>query len=434
MLDELAAKVDEPARDIVDKLIARPKKTDPNALSWDERNQLFPAVVGKISDGTERVVSDFLADGELIDDFIDLELIRHAQAFFEENGISIITALFHAALPEAYLGKRGVQVLGMTGELVSNWTRRIQLTGQLLVTVLSPDPDLAPNQTTLHPGQVAATAVRRVRLRHAAVRWILEAPYEPPFTPLYIDAANPPTVWELRMAQIGEDKCPSRPLNQEDLLGTLGTFTSATFDALAKMGVAFDDDDRKAYFHLWNVVGWHLGIGDRVSLGDEFDAGAGRPTWPDNMIFPLAPPELDDVFARLRQRLQGTSEEGVRLAKTLVQEMSRPLPGPLQGAPAFLVRYLIGDVLANELEIDAGGYVQLFVRHSRALEGIAKWLRVNAFGEVMVSALSSAITRYALRAFITESRGIDPAFSIDPGIANRWGIQTGPEVRQPLSR
>jgi hypothetical protein len=59
---------------------------------------------------------------------------------------------------------------------------------------------------------------------------------------------------------------------------------------------------------------------------------------------------------------------------------------------------------------------------------------VNAFGEVMVSALSSAITRYALRAFITESRGIDPAFSIDPGIANRWGIQTGPEVRQPLSR
>ena len=129
----------------------------------------------------------------------------------------------------------------MTGELVSNWTRRIQLTGQLLVTVLSPDPDLDPKRTTLHHGEVAATVVRRVRLRHAAVRWILEAPYQPPFTPLGVNAADPPTYWELRMTQINEDDHPSKPLNQEDLLGTLGTFTTATFDALAKMGVAFDD-------------------------------------------------------------------------------------------------------------------------------------------------------------------------------------------------
>ena len=434
MLDELAARADEPARDVVDQIVAKLGRRDPNALSKDERSQLFPAVVGRISGDTKGAVTAFLADGEQIHDVIQPDLVRHAQAFFEENGISIITALFHAALPEAYLGKRGVQVLGMTGELVSNWTRRIQLTGQLLVTVLSPDPDLGQNQTTLHHGQVAATAVRRVRLRHAAVRWILDAPYEPAFTPLFIESANPPTYWELRMAQIDEDKHPSRPLNQEDLLGTLGTFTTATFAALAKMGVAFDDDDRAAYFHLWNIVGWHLGIGDRETLGDEFDACARRTTWPDNKIFPLAAPEMDKVFGRLRERLQCKSDEGVRLAKTLVQEMSRPLPGPLQGAPAFLVRYLIGDALADELEIEAGGYLQLFLRRTGALEGITKQLRANAFGEVMVSALSSAITRYALRAFISESRGIDPGFSIDPGIANRWGVQTGPELRQPLRR
>ena len=142
---------------------------------------------------------------------------------------------------------------------------------------------------------------------------------------------------------------------------------------------------------------------------------------------------MDEVFGRIRERLQGWSEEGVRLAKTLVQEMSRPLPGPLQGAPAFLVRYLIGDALADELEIDEGGYLPLFVRSTDVLECIAKRLRTNAFGEVMVSALSSAITRYALRAFITESQGVDPGFSIDPGIANRWGVQTGPELKHPLS-
>jgi hypothetical protein len=99
-------------------------------------------VVGRISGDTKGVVGDFLADGKPIDAVIDLDLVRHAQAFFEENGISIITALFHAALPEAYLGKRGVQVLGMTGELVSNWVghagRILALTEGALPYELSP--------------------------------------------------------------------------------------------------------------------------------------------------------------------------------------------------------------------------------------------------------------------------------------------------------
>src|SRR5262249_10143680 len=159
----------------------------------------------------------------------------------------------HAALPEAYLGRRGVQVLGMTGELVNNWTRRIQLTGQLLVTVLSPDPDVDDRGvTTLHGGEVAALAVRRVRLRHAAVRWRLNAAYEDGACGRLCVKAAPAgsTVWEVGMLEIDEEVPPSQPLNQEDLLGTLGTFTTTTFEALAKMGVPFDEDDRAAYFHL----------------------------------------------------------------------------------------------------------------------------------------------------------------------------------------
>jgi hypothetical protein len=50
----------------------------------------------------------------------------------------------------------------------------------------------------------------------------------------------------------------------------------------------------------------------------------------------------------------------------------------------------------------------------------------------MMSALSHTVTRYALRAFVAQSRGSERGFSIDPRIANQWGIQTGPEVRQPL--
>ena len=69
------------------------------------------------------------------------ERVKRAQNFFDDNGVVIITALFHASLPEAYLGKRGVQVLDITGELWRSFTRRAQETGQFLINVLSPTPE-----------------------------------------------------------------------------------------------------------------------------------------------------------------------------------------------------------------------------------------------------------------------------------------------------
>jgi hypothetical protein len=456
-LDSLANTADKPAHDALDTLVTRivtgkdpGNNLPPDELDWATRHDAFPNVITTIMDPEDDAVNTFLNGGDQLDDHhIDRDLVRHAQRFFEDNGIAIITALFHAALPEAYLGKRGVQVLGMTGEFVNNWTRRIQLTGQLLVNVLSPDPDLDHTDlTTLHAGQVAARAVRRVRLRHAAVRWLLNSEYKrEPFEKAFVegvDAMNESldehghnariSVWNVRMHEIDEEEPASQPLNQEDLLGTLGTFTSVTFDALAKMGIPFTDDDRIAYHHLWNVVGWHLGIGDADSLG-AVDLGTSPPDrWPHNEILPLDPNEMDAVFARIRKKLGGSSEDGVRLTKTLVQEMSRPLPGPLQGAPAFLVRYFIGDDAADKLDVDTGGYTQLLLSRTGLLAQLAKRTRVNPFGQVVVSALSSAITRYALRAYITQTQGVDPGFTIDPGIANRWGIQTGPQISAPITR
>ena len=154
------------------------------------------------------------------------------------------------------------------------------------------------------------------------------------------------------MAQIGEVRVPSAPLNQEDLLGTLSTFTTVTFMALEKLAVSFDDDDRRAFHHLWNIIGWHLGIGDAESVGD-IPVGS-RPTWPHNRVLPLEFDEMDDLAHRLAARLQGPSDAGARLAKTLVQELAYPLPNRAHGAPDFLVRYMVGDAQADALQLGAG--------------------------------------------------------------------------------
>ena len=80
-----------------------------------------------------------------------------------------------------------MQVLDATGELFNNWTRRIQETGQFLVNVMSPTPDLwREDKSSLSSGEFGARVARRVRLTHAAIRWMLDAPGDdqPPLAPL----------------------------------------------------------------------------------------------------------------------------------------------------------------------------------------------------------------------------------------------------------
>ena len=221
------------------------------------------------------------------------------------------------------------------------------------------------------------------------------------------------------MAQIGEDRVPSTPLNQEDLLGTLGTFTTVTFLALEKLAVSFDDDDRRAFHHLWNVIGWHLGIGDAASIGD-IAGGRGRSTWPDDAILPLAVEEMDDLTRRLGRRLQGPTNEGARLAKTLAQELAYPLPSRAHGAPDFLVRYMIGDDHGDDLELGAGGYGQLLVRSSGALEALARRAGMSRIGRFAIPKVSEPIAR--VRAPWWCPRLVGPAADSASG---RWSRTSG---------
>jgi hypothetical protein len=439
VLDTLAGVADPGADDIVTRVLKDLGMESPD-LERRQRVGVFPHLVREIGQEDGRHVGPFLRAGTEVDTFIDADLVRHAQAFFEENGVSVITALFLAALPEAYLGRRGVQVLDMTGELVSNWTRRIAQTGQFLVNVLSPSPTLAKtDRTSLSCGEAGALAARRVRLIHAAIRWLLTAPHRPRFSLLLLSDFPEPTLWQTRMVEIGEEKAApargkaprvfSQPLNQEDLLATLGTFTTVVFEALEKLSVPFNADDRTAFYHLWNVVGWHLGIGDATALRG-VSSGMEARSWPGNKILPLEVGEMDALFARLRSRLQGPTEQGGNLATTLVQELSKSLPVG-QGAPAFFVRYLIGDERAYQLEISAGGYAELMFRRSGALERLARRTRVSTLGRLVSRPLSQAITRYALRTFVSRSRVDDRGLEISPRIATQWGIQIGPEVRSP---
>jgi hypothetical protein len=471
-LAKVAALADVPAYAVIKALATEVASRPRRDTTERTRQAIFPELLREVRRDTndpemDPEVRGFVLGGAAINGVMNKDLVRDAQAFFGEHGVAIITALFHAALPEAYLGRRGVQVLDMTGELVSNWSRRIQDTGQFLINVMSPAPYLArlDDSTSLSAGEFGAVAIRRVRLTHAAVRWLLSGPDdETPGLEQLVRAgvlSEDPTRWEVRMVEIGEAKPPptlaggdtegeaaepaeaaaeavpqaprvtSQPLNQEDLLATLGTFTTVTFAALKKLAVPFDAHHQEAFYHLWNVVAWHLGIGEAQTLGG---IGEGRPSaWPDNNLLPLGIEEMDSLYHRLAQRLQGPTEQGRRLAKTLMQELRYPLPRPLQSAPDFIVRYLIGDEHADQLDVGRGGYAELLIRHTGALERVARRAPSSLVGRATLRPISQVVTRYAMRAFVAQSRGNDRGVAIARPIAGRWGVQMGPEVRAPKS-
>ncbi len=408
----------------------------PDGMATVDRRTLLPYVLAEIAKPVDRAlepIRDFLTEGADLDEIVteNIDLIKHAQAYFDDNGVAILTALFHASLPEAYLGQRGVQALDLTGELFRNWTRRIQETGQFLVNVLSPTPDLWQlKRTSLHSGEFGARAARRVRLTHAAIRWMLLDTTEIGLASLRRRSEDepPPTVWDARLRTIGLEGRDQPPLNQQDLLATLGTFTTVVLRALERLGVAPTKKDREAFHFLWNVVGWHLGIGDERSFEQ---VGINRRTqaWTGNRQLPMNTIDMDAAYDYLAEQLQHPSDAGRRMAKALMQELAYPLPQPLQRAPAFVARYLIGAEHANWLDIEEGGYVELVLNDRRVIERWTARARTRAVGRASIGLLSRRVTRYALRAFITQARWSERGLTIDPRIASKWGIQIPPDPR-----
>ena len=162
--------------------------------------------------------------------WVQMDKVAAGQKFFQEHSLEIASALFTASLPKAYTATRGARVLFSTAELVSDVNRRIAETGRLLLDVMTPDDD------GLSPGTRGYRSALTVRGFHAAIRKLL-ADQEP---------------WRTEWKET--------PINQEDLLGTLATFTVIVIEALETMGIVVSEAEREAYLHTWLVVGHLLGI------------------------------------------------------------------------------------------------------------------------------------------------------------------------------
>lgn len=333
-------------------------------------------------------VSRFLADEPPQPAWAEPARIRIGEQFFEQWSPQILVSLLLASLPEAYAGAKGVQVLHLTGRLATDTTRRLVETTQMVVDVMTPGG--------LEVGGRGYRTARRVRLMHAGVRRLIAE-----------DARINRTCDE----SSGPRWCSEWgvPINQEDLLGTLMTFTVTIFESLPKLGVRFDEAGAAAYLHSWNIVGHLLGI---------------RPD-----LLPVDMASASALSAAIRRRQQAASPEGVEMTAALVDmAASFVRPRVLSGFPHTAMRYLAGDGVADMLGLGRGDWTRVLLRPARRLSEV---LSVEERHDRLLRVMSARLNRSFIEGFLLYERGgRRPAFAIPTRLADAWGITPGVGARR----
>lgn len=260
---------------------------------------------------------DYLHSTGTFPPWADRAKIRRGEEIFGQYAFQVVTALFCASLPAAYAARRGVQVLHRTARLETTPRRRIVETAQFVVDVMA--------RGGLEPGGAGVRDTQKVRLLHAAVRYLVAESGR----------------WD--HAALG------LPINQEDMAGTVLTFSHVVLESFGKLGVSLSRADEEAYLHVWNVIGYLLGVDERLLAHDMMQAR--------------------ELRAHIERRQFAASPEGRELTQALLGLMEYALPGTLfDGMPAMLMRYLGGNQVADLLGVPVD------TDWTRHLRGPLRWL------------------------------------------------------------
>ena len=357
LLDEMRM-VGDP---LADQLIADVMATH----GLDRLNQIMQSLVHNadiVPDEMPNEIVDWVTQTGALPAWADEVLMRAGQAFFNLHWPNIVTLLFCASLPSAYAAHKGAQVLWQTGRLTDQVHRRIFETAQFILDVMAPDGFDECGQ--------AIRVTQKVRLIHAAIRYyILNVPHAQ-------KSWNP--AWGL-------------PINQEDMAGTLMTFSIQILQGLDRLGIPVTDGEAEAYLHAWKVVGYIMGV--------------------DPQLIPANVAEGFDLAYTIFDRQRGPSAAGEGLTSALLDFLRQQIPGRLlDGAPATIMRYCIDDNVADMLGVPPANWTIHLLRLEERFWRLLAWL------EIRHERRAALVTRYShalLQQLVTIERGGNrPIFQI----------------------
>jgi len=360
-LAELRVQGDPEADDLASHYLDRPA-TD-----------MFSGIMAARYGGTSMVdphVADWMNNRPELPSWADRDRLDNGAEFFAQHGIELGLGLFLSSLPLAYASHDGVQVLALTSRLETDPKRRVLESAQFVLDVTK--------EGGLEPGEQGYDSARSVRLMHAGVRHLIE---DDGRIPIVSDDSVWPR-WDRRWGI---------PINQEHLIGAMISYCSSLLHVLDKLGAHYTEEGAEDYCHLWNVVGWLLGI--------------------DADLLPLDRAELDELEVLIRDRNEKPSEAGTEMAEALIELVKSFIPfPPFRGFAVSVTRYFIGDDTADILGIPAANWT----RHvAGGLRDVSHHISAAAAENWLLRLAVRRLSLLTLRGFVDHERdGGRPNFVI----------------------
>ena len=299
------------------------------------------------------------------------------EQIFSEHGPEILMLLCCYSLPSSYAAKKGVQVLHRTAYLAKRPNRRLFETAQFIVDVLSPG-GLSPTGRGMRTAQ-------KVRLMHAAIRHLIRA-----------DTTCPWPIDDLGV-----------PINQEDLLGTLMTFTWLILDGLARLHVKLTPQEQQAYLDTWLAVGTLMGI--------------------EPQLLPKTVDEAKALTALIEKRQVAESPQGREMMSALLGMMQSNMPRVFSTIPGSMIREFLPQDVATFMGVPSHRFeetmfrliddalipLQRFVNHEAKRSALVRWFSIHLLRWMLTVELDGQPARFALPDALQQDWQIAPPDSED---------------------
>ena len=340
-------------------------------------------------------LAEYLRASEQLPSWADAALIRTGENVFLRYGLTSFGILACASLPECYVLRDVAAVLGTTQRLDAHARRRIFETAMMVLAVMA-EGGLAPHGSGIR-------IVQKVRLMHAAVRYLI-------LTPPVTAAAGPPSsLADTLLAQ----RWPTErgvPLSQEDLAAVLLTFSYVMVRGWRHLGITLSSEEERAYLHCWNVVGHVLGIRDELLAHNLDDAAR--------------------LFDAIKRKRAADTPDGRALTAAVIgvcESFAGPSRILLRPIPRILMRGLLQAETCAMLAVPKLGLWHTAYRPF--LRTSARLVNRNASdvfqGLPDTARLSALISHRILEEIVTQPRGGQrTAFHMPEQLARSWGVES----------
>jgi len=236
--------------------------------------------------------------------WVDDARLDVARKWFDEHGLLAILALFMKGLPQYFANANANPVFRLADLFRKDtiWRFAIEI-AQLIFDVFRPGGlsvgPVPPPGVKQVKGD-AVIALQKLRIHHSFLRYkvIQKAALEGGWNPQW-----------------------GKPINQEDLALAVVAFALWILDGVRKLGCKIDDPIEAAGLEVWNVMGFLLGVDDRVRAATPAD---GR-----------------ELIRLIGERQFRPSQDGTDLVKKLLATAEGFLPSWLSGVPQVLMNYLM---------------------------------------------------------------------------------------------